>query len=105
MIASELGITLVGAGLQGVWPPPPEPRTRVSFSSPGGPFIALVRGDRKRIIDARYGDVEEYDLTRDPAERVNVATEATSDEINEELRGASAPRNFVMPRFVVELTW
>ena len=76
MLAGALGLEVQSPVLQGAWPPQPD-ETIYAFSTVGGPFMSIMDGNKKLIVDARYEDAEIYDLALDPEEKHDIGGELT----------------------------
>jgi hypothetical protein len=76
MLAGAMGLEAQSPALQGHWPPAQNGPFH-AFSTVGGPFIAIIDGTQKIIVDARYDDTEIYDLANDPHERRDLGGELT----------------------------
>jgi len=76
MLARGLDLQVQSPLLQGQWPPQPNQRV-YAFSTVGGPFLSIIEGNQKLIVDARYGDTEIYDLGADPAEKHDIGGDLT----------------------------
>ena len=76
LVAHGLGLQLTSRALNGRWPPDAN-APHYAYSSTGGPFLAIRENGQKIIVDARYGDVEVYDLATDPGEENDLAVGLT----------------------------
>jgi hypothetical protein len=76
MLATAMGLEVQSSALQGHWPPAPS-QPVYAFSTTSGPFMAIIDGNLKTIVDARYGDTEVYDLDADPRETHDLSTGLT----------------------------
>jgi arylsulfatase A-like enzyme len=76
MLASGLGLEAQSFAIQGRWPPV-HTGPEYAFSTVGGPFMSIIDGNQKVIVDGRYGDTEIYDLAVDPQEKHDLGGELT----------------------------
>ncbi|HEX3695046.1 MAG TPA: sulfatase-like hydrolase/transferase [Polyangia bacterium] len=95
MLATALGLEVQSSALQGHWPPTPS-QPVYAFSTVGGPFMAIIDGNLKTIVDARYGDTEVYDLDADPQEKRDLSAGLTPI-IAARLTRAPIPWNPLVP--------
>jgi hypothetical protein len=78
LVAHGLGLQVSSTVLNGRWPPDPNV-PHYAFSTTGGPFLSVRENNRKTIVDARYGDVEVYDLATDPDEKNDLSVGLTPE--------------------------
>jgi hypothetical protein len=95
LVADGLGVRLVSPQVFRPWPPSGG-GPLYAYSTTGGPFLSVRENNRKTIVDARYGDVEIYDLAADPHEKRDLG-QGLTEEVANQLQRTPLPWNPLMP--------